>query len=154
MRRSTSRLKAMAAERAKTMHSTIPTSSCQRNGTPSRAFCRQAKHAARSANGSAKSVWLNRIISRMCRSRVSIDRLLLLGNAQLVELLGDIFAMRFRRASLVDLLHDPLLVDVERPALRDFSSFVDDSVQFRGRLFGVAEDRVIQLQRLGEFGVR
>ena len=73
-RRSANRLKAIAALRAKTMQSTIPSSSRHENATGGvlRAFAAQAIIAANSANGSANSVWLKRIISSKWRSFVSI----------------------------------------------------------------------------------
>ena len=61
--RSTSRLKAIAALRAKTMHRTIPPSSIQENSF----FPFQAKAALSSAKGSANTVWLKRIISNKLR---------------------------------------------------------------------------------------
>src|SRR5262245_228263 len=53
------------------MHSTMPNSSCQRKATDGspRAFAVQAITPERSAKGMANSVWLKRIISRMCRRR-------------------------------------------------------------------------------------
>src|SRR5262249_19770525 len=72
-RQSTIRLKAMAALRAVDMHSTMPASSSQRKPPEwSLAPNVQAITAASSAKGSANSVWLKRIISRMCRRRASI----------------------------------------------------------------------------------
>ena len=57
MSRSTTRLKPMAEDRAKSMHSTMSTSCTQEN--PS---MRQASTLAARAKGSAKMVWLTLII--------------------------------------------------------------------------------------------
>ena len=69
-RRSASRLKAIAALRAKTMHTRMPSKSSQRNATGGvlRAFAAHAITAANSANGNANSVWLKRIISSNWRT--------------------------------------------------------------------------------------
>ena len=74
IRRSARRLKAIAALRAATMQRRMPGRSSQRNGRGgvSRTFRPQAIAAAKSAKGSAKSVWLKRIISRMWRRRRSM----------------------------------------------------------------------------------
>src|SRR5262249_48638814 len=63
--RSASRLDAMAALRANTQPSTKPIRSVHRNTTPG--DC-QASTALRSANGSAKTVWLKRINSKNNRA--------------------------------------------------------------------------------------
>ena len=72
--RSASRLKAIAALRAVTMHTRIPRRSRGLNAFSGTAvaFSCHAITAANSANGSAKTVWLKRIISRKRRSIVRI----------------------------------------------------------------------------------
>ena len=60
---STSRLKAIAADRAKTMQSKMPNNSRIENCSERE---RHAKMADNKANGIAKSVWLNRISSSRC----------------------------------------------------------------------------------------
>ena len=75
-RQSATRLKAIAALRAVTMHSTMPSeiaAIASRRSVPLAAPAVQAITAANSANGSANSVWLKRIISRMWRS-ASMER--------------------------------------------------------------------------------
>src|SRR5262245_43371822 len=75
-RRSAIRLNAMAALRAKTMHSRMPTNSIQNEPATLAAFASgiaryflcHARAALNNANGRANSVWLNRIISRMRRT--------------------------------------------------------------------------------------
>ena len=67
--RSTSRLKAMAALRANTMHNKMPSSGRAPNAVPpSRP---QARIAANSANGRANTVWLKRISSSSRRPNCS-----------------------------------------------------------------------------------
>ena len=61
---------AIAVLRAKTIANRIPSRSRQRNS--GRGGVSHAIAAANSANGSANSVWLKRIISRMCTHRRSI----------------------------------------------------------------------------------
>ena len=68
--RSASRLNAIAADRANTMHSRMPTRSCQRNGSS-----RHARAALKNANGSAKTVWLNRTSSSSLRRATSMGSL-------------------------------------------------------------------------------
>ncbi len=82
IRQSAIRLKAIAALRAAAMHSTMPTSSRRRNAAGGSSWlpCDQAITAANSANGSANSVWLKRIISRICRRRASMLFLLTFPN--------------------------------------------------------------------------
>lgn len=63
---STSRLKAIAADRAKTMQSRIPTRSCQRKTVSGR---NHAMVADNRAKGRANTVWLKRISSRSWRIR-------------------------------------------------------------------------------------
>ena len=67
--RSASRLNAIAALRAPTMQTRIPSKCCQRKGMcrPSAIGATQAITAANSANGRAKIVWLKRIISKSWR---------------------------------------------------------------------------------------
>jgi hypothetical protein len=68
IRRSVSRLNAIAADRAKAMHSRMPTRSTTRK-TPSRCHARVALSRA---NGRANSVWLNRTSSSSRRITVSM----------------------------------------------------------------------------------
>ena len=65
-RRSARRLKAIAALRAATMHTRMPSKSSHRNATggSARALADHAIAAANSANGNANSVWLKRISSQ------------------------------------------------------------------------------------------
>src|SRR5439155_8199526 len=74
MPRSASRLNAIAALRAATMQIKMPRRSCQRNEGRRSALngVVHAMIAARSANGSANTVWLNRTISKMWRTVRSI----------------------------------------------------------------------------------
>ena len=63
------RLKAIAALRANTMHSRMPSRSSQRNGTggTARALADHAIAAESNANGNANRVWLKRMSSRKRR---------------------------------------------------------------------------------------
>ncbi len=74
--RSARRLNAIAALRANTMQAMMPRTSCQRHETAgvSRADNVQAMTADNSANGSANTVWLKRIISRIIRNRCMLAR--------------------------------------------------------------------------------
>ena len=51
---------------------------------------------------------------------------------------------------LVDLLDDALLIDVERPAIGEAPLRVQHAVVLGDALVGIAENRVIQIERLGE----
>ena len=66
--RSARRLNAIAALRAKTMHTRMPASSNHENCP----LDRHARAALKRANGSANSVWLKRIISSSVRRRCSM----------------------------------------------------------------------------------
>ena len=54
---------------------------------------------------------------------------------------------------LVDRLDDPVLVDVERPAIGESARRIDDPVVLGHGLVGIAEDGVVEVERLGEFFV-
>ena len=74
MKRSAKRLNAIAAERAPTMQTKIPTKSMMRKLTAklSGAGAAHAIAAANNANGNANTVWLKRIISSILRMVLNI----------------------------------------------------------------------------------
>src|SRR5262249_712321 len=87
-------------------------------------------------------------------SDLQTEALLLFRDPQLFELLEDVFAVAFGSYFLVDELHDAFFVDVERPAFRKIPPLVNHAVGLRRSLFGIAENRIIELQRFREFLVR
>src|SRR5260221_9409636 len=78
--------------------------------------------------------------------------LLLLGDAQLAELGGDVGAVGLGLYLFVDGQDFAVGANIERPTLGGFAfrRFVQDTVAGRDAAVGIAEDRIISAKRLGE----
>lgn len=71
-------------------------------------------------------------------------------NAELGELRGHGLAVGCGADLLVDVGNAPVGADEESPARREWLIFVHDSVRLRRRLRGIAQDRKVDAERLGE----
>ena len=69
---------------------------------------------------------------------------------QLLQLRGNVGAGLRHLDLLVDRLDDPFFIDVERPAIGEAAFWIQDAVLLGDALVGIAQNGVIQLERLGE----